>query len=883
MNKKNTLKKGISLIVLIVTIIVIIILAGTVILSLANNNPIAQAQLATNLTEVKAVQTALDMYLISNIDTNGKYKSYPIGGSVVSTDLDAVMKERVSIGQGVALSEYIDYSTLFYLNKDTLGLSGIKDKKYFIDTKNGIVYINNGIELANGMSYILSEAVSYGTRVSKLYGTVYASGNNTYVVKNNSDMYAIGESGIYNPMLLSSGLIYDINTQPQKVDIGYVAGDKIYKNASTTLILKSNGDVYGLGGNTNGELGLGDTYPRYTLTKLPLSNIKEIYSTTSGSIFALTNSGTLLAAGSNTTKTIKNTTDLQVSQFTNITYTLDGGTSNIISGIAKFAACGDVVYVELSNGQVWAWGENEFAVLVTGSGNGTFLPLRETEIENLKTTTGSTIKKFAMGSSQVNFVLLNNGQLYAKGYGGVDGVPGSTNTTVYTKIFDNTKDIVSESTINYLLDNNGDVYSWGNNATYSAGLDTATTYYVPTKLSLSNISRIEKVLALSADGKMYRIGKTGDVLNKQIDSIPVMKDIYTYLVSVDVNDNLWLWGDNSYGQLSVADKGNKNLLARANISNVKNIKTGSGTYVVQTNDGKLYGSGANTYNQLSSASTNSIVDVTNINFAGTVIDYAVAERNIYLIDSNNDLWGIGNSSYKQMGEMGASTTFVKYTAQSLKFKKVYAKNRMVMVLTTDGKLYACGQDDYGEIGLGAGTGVFGSSRVATFTQVINDINMTPIDFSKLVEIESGGSFSVALMNDGSVYATGLNTSGQLGLSDYNFRSRWTRNTFFDGKPKVIDIAVGSNFTAFLLENGDVYTAGNNSYGQFGNGTKISSNVPVKANISDVKSISAGSGHVVAVKNDDTVWSYGKGSHGQLGNGKIAQDVVSPERAYELEK
>ncbi|MNP12754.1 Regulator of chromosome condensation (RCC1) repeat protein [compost metagenome] len=236
-----------------------------------------------------------------------------------------------------------------------------------------------------------------------------------------------------------------------------------------------------------------------------------------------------------------------------------------------------------------------------------------------------------------------------------------------------------------------------------------------------------------------------------------------------------------------------------------------------------------------------------------------------------------------MGETSTKTVLTKYTAQNLKFKKIFAYNRTLFAITTDSKLYVCGQDDYGELGAGAGTGIFGSSRISKFTQVSNDSNSNSIDFSKLVKIESGTNFSALLLDDGTVYVTGINASGQLGLSDYNFRSKWTKNTFFDGKSKVVDISVGDNFIVYLLENGEVYTSGNNSYGQFGNGTKTTSNTPLKANISDVKSISAGASHVVVVKNDNTAWSYGKGSHGQLGNGRTAQDIVTPQRAYELEK
>jgi hypothetical protein len=57
------MKKGISLIVLVITIIVIIILAGAVILSLAQNNPIGQANQATREHDAAEVESALAMFL----------------------------------------------------------------------------------------------------------------------------------------------------------------------------------------------------------------------------------------------------------------------------------------------------------------------------------------------------------------------------------------------------------------------------------------------------------------------------------------------------------------------------------------------------------------------------------------------------------------------------------------------------------------------------------------------------------------------------------------------------------------------------------------------------------------------------------------------------
>lgn len=881
---KKQCKSGVSLITLIVTIIIIIVLAGVIILSLGENNPIGQARLAVNLTEVRTVQESLDLYIVSNLDISGKLISYPTAENVKSSEIDNIMKERVAMKQGVAITENIDYSTLFYLDREKLGITKVKEKVYFIDTKDGTVYINNGIELENGVAYILTEAMQISETPSKLSGEVFASGNNTYVLKENGDMYSVGETGLYNPMFLSENNVYDVNTQPQKVDIGYEPGDRIYKMSTTTIIFKNNGDIYGLGGNTRGELGLGDTYPRYSLTKLPLNNVKEIYPTTSGSIFVLLNDGTLLGAGNNETKVIKNTDELYINKFTNITYNLDGGSNNKISNIVNVGANYALMYVELANGEVWAWGKNEFGVLDVSLGeDATSIPIRKQEIEDLKAATSSGIKKMESGNAQANFVLLENGDLYSKGYGGYDGKPSGSPTTVYGKVFSNVKDVYSTGTTSFLLDNNGDVYAWGNNATYSMGLEESRSYDLPTKLNIVNIVQLERLYALSGDGKLYRIGKTGDVLNKQIEDIPIMKELYSAGISIDETNNVWLSGDNSYAQLLVADKGSKNILTKSSIVNVQNTKSSISTHVILKKSAEIYATGANQHNQISPLSVTFIIPPTKVDFGGTIIDYAVSERNLYVIDSNNDLWGVGNNSYRQMGNIGATTVLTKYTAQALKFSKVFASGRKVLALTTDGKLFACGQDDYGEIGLGSGTGVFGSSRVAEFTEVTLDSDLNNIDFTKLEKIEFADTSSILLMSDGTVYGVGLNKYGELGLGDSNFRGRWTKNTFFNNKPKVIDIKSGSKFTLYLLENGDVYATGDNSFGQLGNGTKNSTNTPKKVNISDVKSISAGSGHVIVVRNDDTAWSFGKGSHGQLGNGKIASDVVIPSRAYELEK
>ena len=76
-------KSGVSLIVLVITIIVIIILAVAVILSIANNNPIENANKAKFKSDLKTMQEELELIKSSNyVDNNGT--GY---GEIAITDL----------------------------------------------------------------------------------------------------------------------------------------------------------------------------------------------------------------------------------------------------------------------------------------------------------------------------------------------------------------------------------------------------------------------------------------------------------------------------------------------------------------------------------------------------------------------------------------------------------------------------------------------------------------------------------------------------------------------------------------------------------------------------------------------------------------------------
>src|SRR5690242_67333 len=134
---------------------------------------------------------------------------------------------------------------------------------------------------------------------------------------------------------------------------------------------------------------------------------------------------------------------------------------------------------------------------------------------------------------------------------------------------------------------------------------------------------------------------------------------------------------------------------------------------------------------------------------------------------------------------------------------------------------------------------------------------------------------VLVLRNGTVWTWGNNSSGQLG--DGTTTSR-TYPAQVDDLMSVTQIAAGTNFSAALKADGTVWTWGTNSSGQLGTGrldpALISRPVRV-AGLNSIVAIAAGSDHALALKSDGTVWAWGNNFSGQLGLGNASPPVSTP--------
>ncbi|WP_371860038.1 RCC1 domain-containing protein, partial [Flavobacterium noncentrifugens] len=126
---------------------------------------------------------------------------------------------------------------------------------------------------------------------------------------------------------------------------------------------------------------------------------------------------------------------------------------------------------------------------------------------------------------------------------------------------------------------------------------------------------------------------------------------------------------------------------------------------------------------------------------------------------------------------------------------------------------------------------------------------------------------MAITNDGSLYAWGLNDHGQLG--DGSTSNRHTPRLIGTGWQSV---SAGNNVTIAVKTDGTLWGWGEGS--QVGNGTTADKYSPVQLGTdTNWKSVSRGVSHTLAVKTDGTLWAWGTNGRGQLGNGTASGNLI----------
>ena len=84
--------------------------------------------------------------------------------------------------------------------------------------------------------------------------------------------------------------------------------------------------------------------------------------------------------------------------------------------------------------------------------------------------------------------------------------------------------------------------------------------------------------------------------------------------------------------------------------------------------------------------------------------------------------------------------------------------------------------------------------------------------------------------------------------------------------------IADTLRRIILSSGNLYSFGNNYYGQLGQGTSDfnSHPVPVKVGTDTWIAVAAGLYHSLAINSDGYLYSFGRNNYGQLGLGDTSQ-------------
>jgi alpha-tubulin suppressor-like RCC1 family protein len=361
-------------------------------------------------------------------------------------------------------------------------------------------------------------------------------------------------------------------------------------------------------------------------------------------------------------------------------------------------------------------------------------------------------------------------------------------------------------------------------------------------------------------------------------------------------DQLYAFGDNVDGELG--NGSNTNTTAPGptptpvQIADPTTVAAGNAFTLVLNSAGQLYAFGLNTTGQLGSAVNNATTHpnptptpVVLPQSSGTVTQIAAGTDFSLAVTSSGQLYAFGSNSEGQLGnatDLGTSSanptpTLVRVLMRVEgatrernatprlvptlfeRFVAVAAGAEYALAVTSTGQLYSWGADGSGQLGRAAGTSNYTPAPVSL-----------PGATGPVTQIAAGDASSFAVTSTGQLYSFGDNQYGQLGRNTPGEDDPTpTRVSLPNANSAVTQVASGGDQTLVVTANHALWTFGSNEYGQLGLPSGVGYQVnptpaPVPGVPDDVAAISAGSDFSLALTSTGQLYSFGVNYYGQLG-------------------
>ena len=665
---------------------------------------------------------------------------------------------------------------------------------------------------------------------------------------------------------------------------GYVAGNKAYM----------------FGRNHVGQLGLGDVIDRATPTLV--ATITDAVGIACGADFTcvITSGGTAWAWGRNANG--------QLGDGTTTDRSLPVAVNGISTAIGVAAGQGHVLYL-LANGTVVGYGNDTNGQL----GNGTAA----------SNSVNSTLTYVAMPSAtSQTFVVTVANDVFV-----VDGVNKPTLTLVRGGVYT----FVQSASTNAghpiaFKDGDGNAYTTGVVSTGTPGSAGAQTVFTVANDAPTNL-RYYCTVHGNAMGNTITLTTTKARF--------IACGAYHSLMLLE-NGSCYTFGDNAYNQLGVTLAiSSSTPVIVPGVSNVVSAACGEFHTLLARYDGQVLSCGRNQSGQCGVGNTatvtafTSIVAGTEFSSKGLSISLGGGTSHSIIARDDGTVQVFGSNATGQLGLGGSvasvttPTTLVGYSAYRVACGKdfsflllrnsaihtnaivafgnnVYGNmgdsqpnvqvrwipnriyddaTRRALVTSTndsssmgyveiDGVAYVCGTNTQGQLGNGSLANVVTSIPVSSITP-------------RIASISVGAGHMIAIDGIGELWASGLNSSSQLGDGTIINRTRPVRlaaaSPSLTGKV-FVRVACGFSFSAAIDSTGVLYTWGFGTSNQIGDGAALTRTTPIALSGGAIVgksfvSVQCGQQHSVALDSLGAVYAWGQNQVNQLGTGDVSARTV----------
>jgi alpha-tubulin suppressor-like RCC1 family protein len=231
---------------------------------------------------------------------------------------------------------------------------------------------------------------------------------------------------------------------------------------------------------------------------------------------------------------------------------------------------------------------------------------------------------------------------------------------------------------------------------------------------------------------------------------------------------------------------------------------------------------------------------------------------------NNIIYAWGNNQHGRLGtnNLTSYSSPVTVVGGITDWTQVSAGNDFSLALRGNGTLWSWGTNYWGSLG---------TNNLTSYSSPVSVVG----GFTDWTQV-SAGRHSAGVRSNGSLWTWGNGTNGALGNNGTTNQS--SPVTVAGGFTDWTQVSCASApWTVARRSNGTLWAWGFNSNGQLGDNTQISKSSPVSVvgGFTDWTQASAGYDHCLGVRSNGTVWAWGSNSLGAVGDNTFTARRTSP--------